>query len=324
MGLSWLDTIPENLHDAAKEAVSSAFGHTPVTAIDPVLGGWSGAVAYRVEVSGRFYLVRMEVRRGPLRNPHQYTCMRIAAGASLAPPVHYANDDTGAAIMDFVMQRPLHEYPGGPLALAKALGELVAKLQATAPFPDLGDYRMFLERMLAYLRSVFAEGLLDPHLEAFEHIRQAYAWDAESHVSSHNDPNEYNILFDGQRLWLIDWETAYRNDPLVDVAILVENHAQTPELEDALVRSWLGREPSREIRERLRLMRLMTRLYYAGLLMMSTGKPGAPITDLVAPTPDEFRSMVAAGHLQPTATETRVLLSKMLLSGFLARATAPD
>jgi hypothetical protein len=35
--------------------------------------------------------------------------------------------------MDFVMQRPLHEYPGGPLALAKALGELVAKLQATPP-----------------------------------------------------------------------------------------------------------------------------------------------------------------------------------------------
>jgi aminoglycoside phosphotransferase (APT) family kinase protein len=228
MGHSWLDAIPENLHDAAMEAVSSAFGHTPVSAIDPVLGGWSGAVAYRVEVSGRFYLMRMEIRRGPLRNPHQYPCMRIAAGAGLAPPVHYANDDTGAAIMDFVMQRPLHEYPGGPLALAKALGELVAKLQATAPFPDLGDYRGFLERMLAYLRSVFAERLLDPHLEAFEHIRKAYAWDAESHVSSDNDPNQYNILFDGQRLWLIDWETAYRNDPLVDVAILVEKSCANP------------------------------------------------------------------------------------------------
>lgn len=102
--------------------------------------------------------------------------------------------------MDFVMQRPLHEYPGGPLALAKALGELVAKLQATPPFPDHGDYRVFLERMLAYLRSVFAAGLLDPNLEAFEHMRKAYTWDAERHVSSHNDPNQCNTLFDGQRL----------------------------------------------------------------------------------------------------------------------------
>jgi aminoglycoside phosphotransferase (APT) family kinase protein len=321
---SWIAAIPENLHDAAKEAVSSAFGNTPVSAIDPVLGGASGALAYRVEAKGSSYLLRMEVRRGPLRNPHQYACMRIAAGAGLAPPVHYVNDNTGAAIMDFVTQRPLQEYPGGPLALAKALGELAAKLQATAPFPVLADYRVIVEKMLAYMRTVFAEGLLDPHREAFERLRQAYAWDAESHVSSHNDPNQRNILFDGQRLWLIDWETAFRNDPLVDVAILVENHAQTPEIEDALLRSWLGREPSREIRARLRLMRLITRLYYAGLLMMSTGKPTAPITDLAAPTPDEFRSLVAGGHLQPTATETRVLLSKMLLAGFLARASAPD
>jgi hypothetical protein len=57
MGHSWLDAIPENLHHAATEAVSSAFGHTPVSAIAPVLGGWSGAVGYRVEISGRFYLV---------------------------------------------------------------------------------------------------------------------------------------------------------------------------------------------------------------------------------------------------------------------------
>jgi len=63
---------------------------------------------------------------------------------------------------------------------------------------------------------------LDPHLEGFETIRAAYPWDASALVSSHNDPNPRNILFDGQRLWLVDWELRFRNDPLTDIAILMQ------------------------------------------------------------------------------------------------------
>ena len=73
---------------------------------------------------------------------------------------------------------------------------------------------------------LFAPGLLDRHQKGFERIREAYPWDAAALVSSHNDPNPANILFDGERLWLIDWETAYRNDPLVDVATLTMFYRQ--------------------------------------------------------------------------------------------------
>ncbi|MEP7355410.1 MAG: phosphotransferase [Acidobacteriota bacterium] len=321
---SWLEPIPENLQYTAKAAVSSAFGSTRVSAIAAVFGGASGALTYRIEASDRPYLLRLETRRGPMRNPHQYTCMQISAEAGLAPPVRYADDAAGVSIMDFVVQQPLDQYPDGALGLVKALGELAARLQATAPFPILGDYRVIIQRMLGYLRSAFAPGLLDPHLEVFERIRQAYPWDAASHVSSHNDPNPRNILFDGKRLWLIDWETAYRNDALTDVAILAENHAPSPELVDAILRSWLGREPDPGIRARLLLMRLLTRLYYSGLLLLGVAKPDTPIADLRAPTPDEFRSMIATGRLQPTSTETRTMLCKMLLAGFVEAANKPN
>jgi thiamine kinase-like enzyme len=89
--------------------------------------------------------------------------------------------------------------------------------------------------MLGYIKGVFAPGLLDEHMEGFERIRVAYPWDSAGHVSSHNDPNPRNIIFDGEKLWLIDWETSYRNDSLTDIAILVENHASPAELEEALL-----------------------------------------------------------------------------------------
>jgi hypothetical protein len=142
-------------------------------------------------------------------------------------------------------------------------------------------------------------------------------------VSSHNDPNARNTLFDGRRLWLIDWETAYRNDPLTDVAILAENHAPLPEQATALLGEYLGRTPQPAQVARLRLMRQMVRLYYAALLLSPSVNPVAPIESLVAPTPDEFRASIAGGELAPVSRQTLVVLGKMCLAAFLADCRAP-
>jgi aminoglycoside phosphotransferase (APT) family kinase protein len=319
----FLDPIPPDRRETARIALAAAFGAASMTALRPVGGGASGALIYRLDVGGRSYLLRMETRRGAFRNPHQYTSMQTAADAGVAPPLLYADADAGVAIMDFVESRPLHDYPGGPAALARDLGRLVARLQATPVFPAFVDYMESLDRMLVYVRrsTVFAPGLLDPHCEGFERIRQAYPWDAAAFVSSHNDPNPRNVIFDGDRLWLVDWETSYRNDPLTDVAILVDNLAATPEQQDLLLQAWLGRPPDRALRARLVLMRQLTRLYYAALgfsFFASIPRNTPPDADLTAPTPDEFRSAIATGRLQPTGPETLYVLGKMCLAGFKA------
>jgi len=315
---NWLEKLPQISHAAAREAVTSAFGAISILSIDPVLGGASGALTFRLGVHDRSYLLRMETSRSPLRNPHQYACMRIAAEAGIAPPLRYISDDAGVVIMDFVPGRPLSAYPRGPAGLVNALGQLAAQLQATAAFPVLGDYRAFLGRMLNHIKSRFAPGLLDEHVECFQRIRAAYPWDSSQYVSSHNDPNPRNIIFDGEKLWLIDWETSYCNDSLTDIAILAENHATTAELEQELLTTWSGRAPDRVMRAKLRVMRQLTRLYYAGFLVGFATELSEPIADLGAPTPDEFRAGIASGELKPVALETKIILGKMCLAAVLA------
>jgi aminoglycoside phosphotransferase (APT) family kinase protein len=321
------DSVAVERRDAAKAALAAAFGSSSVDALLPVAGGASGALTYRVDAAGKSYLLRIETRRSPMRNPHQYECMRIASEAGIAPALRYVDTDAGVAIMDFVRQRPMAEYPGGSSALAKDLGRLAARLQRTPAFPGLWHFPKVVERIFGFVRSsrFFADGLLDPHAAAFERVSAAYRWDTSALVSSHNDPNSQNVLFDGERLWLVDWETAYRNDPLTDVAILVENFAQTPELERALVEAWLGGEPHRVLSARLALMRQLTRLYYAGLLLsIGASQPReAPESDLGAPTPAEFRAALARGELAPTSRATMFVLGKMCLAGFLSGMTAP-
>jgi hypothetical protein len=313
-----LEQIPEAHRDAAAAALAAAFGPTHVSAVSPVLGGGSGALAYRVDVRGRSCLMRMESGRVAMRNPHQYACMQIASDAGIAPPLRYCDSTKGIAIMDFVRQVPLQSYPGGPGAMVAQLGTLAKQLQATPVFPHVGDYPVVLGFMLQRMRSAgaFAPGLLDAHADAFARLREAYHWDSATLVSSHNDPNPRNILYDGERLWLVDWETAYRNDPLIDVAIFAENFAATPALEDALLAAWRG-TPDRKVRARLALARVMTRLYYACLIFSGVGAVGGTVTDLRAPSRQQFAADVMAGKYTASNPETIRTLGMIFLASFL-------
>jgi Ser/Thr protein kinase RdoA (MazF antagonist) len=323
-----LELVPVDHREAARSALGAAFGDSSVVGLEPVAGGASGALTYRVQAEGRAHLMRIETRmQSPMRNPHQYACLRIAADAGIAPAVRHLDEAAGVVVMDFLRQRPLLEYPGGPAALARAVAELVGRLQATPAFPELHAFPTVVSRMLGFLRTsgMFAEGLLDEHAAGLERIREAYAWNPSALVSSHNDPNPRNIVFDGERLWLVDWETAYRNDPLTDVAIVVENLAPTPELEATVVEAWLGRAPDDRVRARLQLMRQLTRMYYAALLFgVSARVPrSAPEADLTAPTPAEFGAAVARGDLKSASPEAMWVLGKMCLAGFRAGLRAP-
>jgi hypothetical protein len=228
--------------------------------------------------------------------------------------------------MDFIPQRPLGEYPGGSPALAGALGDLVRRLQDTSVFPEIRDYPAILRFMLGFLRSSgrFAPGILDAHVVELERIATAYPWLLGPRVSSHNDPNPRNIIFDGERLWLVDWETAYRNDPMVDVAILVDNLASSSELETILLRAWLGREPDRHEQARLTLMRPLTRLYYGLILFVLSPAPPEPHRDSSALTRQEFGAALARGTFTPGSPEAMLALAKMLLAGFLDATRAAD
>ncbi len=127
MNITNIEAIPEAMHDKARAALATTFGTAPVNLMMPITGGASGASLFRLQVGGHDYVLRLEGVRNAFRNPHQYTCMRIASEAGIAPPLRHADDANGVVIMDFVPQRQLSEYPGGPAGVAAALGALARR-----------------------------------------------------------------------------------------------------------------------------------------------------------------------------------------------------
>ena len=259
------ESLPAERRDAARAALKTVFGDVPLSSLQPITTGASALIC-RIEVGGRPYLLRLEsLVRDEVRDPRRsYLCMQSAAEAGIAPPLLYADADAGVAIMAFVQGQPLEDFPGGPEALARALGVLAARLQATPVFPPVADYPFLIGGLLDQLRRTgLYGGLLDPHREGFERLRAAYPWDEAALVSSHNDPHPGNILFDGERLWLIDWETAYRNDPGArsgDHDDVPGGHAGAAGSAAAGVGAAVPSDPV--LRARVFLMRQLAKLFY--------------------------------------------------------------
>ncbi|SEC34472.1 phosphotransferase [Bradyrhizobium erythrophlei] len=325
--MSDLDTLPPEQRDAAHVALREVIGAATIDAVTPVSGGATSARLFRIDAGGKNYLLRIEGVPSPLRNPYQYVSLRIAAEAGIAPRLYYVDETSRVAVMGFIQRQPLGRYPGGLPALAKALGELLARLQATPTFPAFVRYPDIVARLWAHVcrTGLFAPGVLDQCSEHLERIRAAYVWDEANSVSSHNDSLPANILFDGNRLWMIDWESAYRTDPLVDLAIVGDSVARTSELEEILHRAWLGRSPDEAPRARLRFVRALTRLYYAGVLLSASAMAprAAPDTSLAAPTLDELAAATSAGRLRIDTPAAKHVLGKMFLASFLSDVATP-
>ena len=253
--------------------------------------------------------------------------MRIAAEAGIAPRIHYADEADRVVVMDFIEARSLSAYPGGRPALVQAMGQMLRRLQATPAFPRFVEYPDIVARLWAHVvrTGLFAPGVLDAHTEHLARIRETYTWDPAESVSSHNDLVPANILFDGQRLWLIDWESAYRNDPLVDVAIALDGFAPSPDLADALTQAWLGHAPDAALEARLGLIHALTRLYYAGVLFSASAAASGAIadSDLTAPKLADFQEAIRERRIKPGAPATKHILGKMYLAAFASGDAPP-
>jgi thiamine kinase-like enzyme len=82
------------------------------------------------------------------------------------------------------------------------------------------------------------------------------------------------MLFDGNRLWLVDWEAAFQNDRYADLAV-VANMIVTNESEERLyLQEYFGETPDEYRRARFYLMRQLAHMFYAMafLTLESSGK----------------------------------------------------
>lgn len=204
------------------------------------LGGGITNVNVKVSDGGRAYVVRLgaDIPVHGILRWHELAVSRAAHAAGVAPAVHHA--EPGALVLDHIDARTYEEADVRDTANLPRIVDLVRRCHRTLPAHMRGPVLCFwvFHVLRDYAATLRADG--SPHrarlpemLETAEALETAVG--PVELVLGHNDLLPGNILDDGTRLWLIDWEYAGFNTPLFDLGGLATNNGLSEAQERAML-----------------------------------------------------------------------------------------
>jgi aminoglycoside phosphotransferase (APT) family kinase protein len=310
--------IPEAKKDAVARALRAAFGVTEFEDIRMLTAGLSSALVCRMVVRGCPYLLRVIMDTGAAAGPgrgdqtRHFANMKLGAEAGIAPRVWYTSAEDRVSITDFVEARP---FPR-----AEALARLpitLRTLHALPPFPKPintlsldGFIRRFQDA------KILPESETAELFERYAPVTSVYPRDSDM-VSSHNDLKPENVLFDGNRVWLVDWEAAFLNDRYFDLAVVANFVVTNDAEEEAYLRTYFGEAAGEYRLARFYLMRQTIHMLGAIVFMLfgSRGKPIDP--DAKAPDFREFHDGIWAGEISLVTAEAKLQYARVHMNQLL-------
>lgn len=299
--------IPEAKKDAVARALREAFGVTAFENIRVLSAGLSPALVFRIVVRGHPYLLRIILDTGAAAGPgrgdqtNHYACMKLAADAGIAPRVWYTNTEDRVSITDFVEAQP---FPR-----TEALARMPATLRTLHALPPFAPPKNTIG-LDGFIRR-FQDAKLLPESETAElferyaPVTRVYPRDSEL-VASHNDLKPENVLFDGGRVWLVDWEAAFLNDRYFDLAIVANFVVTNDAEEETYLRTYFGETPGEYRLARFYLMRQTMHMLGAIVFMLfgSAGKPVDPHGE--APDFRDLHNRIWAGEFSLASNEAKL------------------
>lgn len=183
---------------------------------------------------------------------------RSAAAAGVGPAVADLLRPEGCLVTAFIPGRPVAADALRSGAAIPAVAAALRAVHAAAPVPGL-----FLPLRIAALYGALAGARgVRPPVPADRLALVSATIEAALAASPvplrlcHNDLLNANLIDDGSRVRIVDWEYAAMGDPWFDLGNLAVNHALDADAEVALLAAWRGRTPRAAELARLRVLRV--------------------------------------------------------------------
>jgi aminoglycoside phosphotransferase (APT) family kinase protein len=302
----------------------------PGTTLAPVPAGLSGAAVYRVEAAGRAWVLKVAPPHEPLDGWRRGADIwRAAAEAGVAPHVVHVDEARRAVVTERVADRSFTARFFEPATRAAAIGELGAVLRRVhaLPIPAGGTS----PEPRARLGASWA-GLAGFPVPAWIGDAVRLALDEppppadRAPVLSHNDVNPSNLIYDGQRLMLLDWDSAGANDPLYDLAAV----AVFLRMDDATSAQVIASHDEAPVATRLPWRFIYLRRMVAALcgslflhVARAGGHPGAGSDETfeLAPTLGDVHERMRSGALRARTPEGQWQFGQALLKASVLRVS---
>lgn len=283
----------------------------PTTTLARMASSFSGAGVYRVDAAGRAFVLKIAREDQPFDDwRRNVDALRLAAKASLAPEVVHVDEARRAVLSAHVVDRSFPALYLNPATHEAAIALLGRTVRAVHDLPaPTGVAPKDPRQTLSETWSRLASGPALPSFvgeAALRVLAEPEPARERPPVLSHNDVHPANLVYDGEKLLLVDWDTAGPNDPLYDLAtisvFLRMDGATCQRLLAAYEGGPVGALPARFVYSQ----RLVAVLCGATFLTMAlrNGHAGDPAETIEsAPTLVQFYQRLRAGTVNPATGE---------------------
>jgi thiamine kinase-like enzyme len=235
------------------------------------LSCWSGPVElellkggitnenYLVRDRGERFVVRLaeDIPIHGIMRFNELAASRAAHAAGLSPEVVYAED--GAMVLRYIDGKTLTPDDVRAPVMLERIVELIKRVHTEVPRHLRGPALIF---WVFHVIRDYAASLRDlgsPHCVRLPVLLDcAVLLEREvgtiELVYGHNDLLAGNLIDDGSRLWLIDWDYAGFNSPLFDLGGLTSNNELSADQEEWVLERYFGRRDD-DLRRRFTAMK---------------------------------------------------------------------
>ena len=190
----------------------------------------------------------------------EYRNSQIAADVGVGPEVVEFAPEEGVLLVGWIEGRTLDDAALDDERCLAQVADICRRLHAAPQF--VGEFDMFaIQRRYLSIVQEFDFRLPDDYLSFVPQVRaieHALRVSAGPPVPCHNDLLAANVMDDGERLWLIDFEYSGNNDPCFELGNLWSEAALGADRLEHLVACYFG-APSPVQTARARLFGLMAK-----------------------------------------------------------------
>jgi aminoglycoside phosphotransferase (APT) family kinase protein len=287
-------------HDLARLLPADRFGN--LLGVKSFPHGLSFAAVYDVATDAGDFVVRILGEADDEQWRRKITLLRVVADAGIAPKLVWVDEGERATVSEKIpgqFAAALSE----PAVRPRAIASVVDALARLHRLPPAG---FALADPVAATRTLWQQQSAKPGFPAWASpavalIDHAAALlDADPRrVPSHNDMNPTNVLWDGTRAWLVDWDEAGLAHPYYDLAGL----SMFLRLDDRLALDLLARQEDATITpaqaETFRALRRLGAILCATTFFRLAGDLASTVPQRLDETPTllQFYARLRTGEL---------------------------
>jgi len=229
----------------------------------------ASAVIYQIACDGQNFIARISDPNRPNANiPLEFHCMDQASSCDVAPHLYYHNADQCLSIMEYIQAKPLPFFNQGDQHDVKKLADTLAKLHAGNAFPESHTIFNLLNQISQAIKHYFPhDKIVETALNILPQLNPLLDIESDRRPS-HRDLHGFNVMYDGERYYCIDWEGAGNESLYFDLATATNTLLfKIPNSESLLLNTYFKGDPSQVQLAKFKLMRVFAYLYYGFLLL---------------------------------------------------------